>query len=86
MRNNNSRQEIQELERAQFVKENSSEVASKVSSTSKDCGDDSNEDYKPPLKKKNNNYCRSCEIWVKETVPENPLKTAYCLIYPALIA
>ena len=35
----------------QFV-ENSSEVASKVSSTSKDCVEDSDEDYKPPLKKK----------------------------------
>lgn len=35
----------------QFVKENSSEVASEVSSTSKDCGEDSVEDYKPPLKK-----------------------------------
>ena len=35
----------------QFVKDNSSEVASKVSSTSKDCVEDSDEDYKPPLKK-----------------------------------
>lgn len=35
----------------QFVKENSSEVASEVSSTSKDCGKDSDEDYQPPLKK-----------------------------------
>ena len=35
----------------QFVKENSSEVASNVSSTSKDCVEDSDEDYKPPLKK-----------------------------------
>ena len=35
----------------QFVKENSSEVASKVSSTSKDSVEDSDEDYKPPLKK-----------------------------------
>ena len=35
----------------QFVRENSSELASKVSSTSKDCVEDSDEDYKPPLKK-----------------------------------
>ena len=35
----------------QFVRENSSELASKVSSTSKDCAEDSDEDYKPPLKK-----------------------------------
>ena len=35
----------------QFVKENSSEVASNVSSTSKDCVEDSDEDYKPPLKR-----------------------------------
>ena len=36
----------------QFVNESSSEVASKVSSTSKDCAEESDEDYKPPLKKK----------------------------------
>ena len=35
----------------QFVRENSSELASKVSSTSKDCAEDSDEDYKQPLKK-----------------------------------
>ena len=37
----------------QFVKENtgSSEVAIEASSTSKDCGEDSDEDYQPPLKK-----------------------------------
>ena len=36
----------------QFVKDNSSEVASKVFSTSRDCVEDSDQDYKPPLKKK----------------------------------
>ena len=35
----------------QFVRENSSELARKVSSTSKDCAEDSDEDYKQPLKK-----------------------------------
>ena len=35
----------------QFLRENRSELASKVSSTSKDCVEDSDEDYKPPLKK-----------------------------------
>ena len=33
------------------MKENSCEVASKVSSTHKDCVEDSDEDYQPPLKK-----------------------------------
>ena len=45
----------------QFVKENSSEVASKgqVLSTNKDCGEDSNEDYKPPLEKKTTTKCHA---------------------------